>query len=146
MAKSGTTLEVDVFVAMQRAADHLEQGLAQVLREHGLTLPQYHVLRSLRGAGPDGLTCGDIKARMLCHDSDVTRLLDRLVRAGLVSRGRSEHDRRAVRTHLTPEGEQRLAALDQPVADYHRRSLAHLEERRLKKLLAYLERVRHHRA
>ena len=141
MAKSGPTVEVEVYLALHRAADQLEQGLSEVLRGGGLTSAQYMALQALREAGAEGLTCGEVKRHMLCHDSDVTRLVDRLQRSGLVSRTRSEEDRRAVRLHLTDLGRKRLAELDQPVAEYHRRSLAHLEERRLRKLLANLERL-----
>ena len=55
---------------------------AELMRGHDLSLPQYNVLRILRGAGDAGLRCSEVGARLLVHDPDVTRLLDRLEKGG----------------------------------------------------------------
>jgi DNA-binding MarR family transcriptional regulator len=135
-------LEQEVFLSILRTADHLDQGLAELLKPFGLTPTQYNVLRILRGAGARGLACRQLSERMLTHDPDVTRLLDRLERRGLLARRRPSQDRRVILTGITAEGLRLLEQLDAPVADLHRRQLAHLDEEQLRSLLALLERVR----
>lgn len=128
------TLEERVFESLLRAADYLLRAEVEVLREEGLTFPQYNVLRILRGAGGDGLACGAIGSRLIRHDPDITRLVDRLERRGLVARARDAADRRVVRTQVTPAGLELLARLDEPVDRIHERQLGHMSQTRLRQL------------
>jgi len=70
-------LEDQTFIALQKTADALGQEAGQLLKANGLTGAQYNVLRILRGSEPAGLACNDIGERMISHDPDMTRLLDR---------------------------------------------------------------------
>ena len=135
-------LEEHVFIGLLRAADGLLQGVERLLKAHGLSPAQYNVLRILRGAPPEGLSCREIGERMLTRDPDMTRLLDRLEKNGLVIRERQKTDRRVVATRSTPKALEALRRLDQPVREIHRRQLRHLAGARLKTLLALLEEVR----
>jgi DNA-binding MarR family transcriptional regulator len=80
-----------------------------------LTFTQYNVLRILNGAFPNGLSRADLTRRMLDRAPDLTRLIDRLVKRGLVQRLRSEHDGRQSIARITPRGRQ-LVALMHPKA------------------------------
>lgn len=126
--------EHEVFVALQRLASDLSQGVAELLKPSGISGPQYNVLRILRGAGPTGLPCGEIGGRLVTRDPDVTRLLDRLEKQGLVTRSRESEDRRVVTTRITDAGVALLATLDDPLAALHRRQLGHLGSERLRQL------------
>ncbi|MBZ5539804.1 MAG: MarR family transcriptional regulator [Acidobacteriia bacterium] len=134
--------EEEVFVSFQRAADWLLQGVERLLKPHGLSPAQYNVLRILRGAGPEGLSCREVAARMVTRDPDMTRLLDRLEKQGLLSRERRKDDRRVVTTRITPQGLELLQRLDQPLRELHRRQLRHIPAARLKTLAGLLEEVR----
>ncbi len=134
--------EEEVFLNLQRTADALMQGLAEVLKPAGLSPTQYNVLRILRGAGPAGLACREVGQRMLTRDPDVTRLLDRLEKRGLVTRSREQHDRRVITTRITAEGLRILQELDGPVAELHMRQLRHLGGSRLRALIDLLEGAR----
>ncbi len=127
------------YVALQRLAADLHQGVAEVLKAAGLSGPQYNALRILRGASPEGLSCGDIAARLIARDPDITRLLDRLEKRGLVTRFRETGDRRVVKTRITEAGQQLLASLDAPVDAEHRRQLGHLGREKLGALLELLK-------
>jgi DNA-binding MarR family transcriptional regulator len=116
-----------------RTADLLSRGPAQVLKSAELSPTQYNVLRILRGS-LDGLSCGEIGNRMITRDPDITRLLDRMEKRGLISRCREEKDRRTVMARVTPEGLELLARLDEPVQAMHRRQLGHLKAEQLEKL------------
>jgi DNA-binding MarR family transcriptional regulator len=109
--------EQQVVFGIVRVADVLMRRLTGTLEPFKLTLNQYSVLESLRGAGAAGLTCSEIGDGLVSRDPDVTRLLDRLELRGLVSRRRGRLDRRVVRTQITPQGVQLLEQLDAPAAD-----------------------------
>jgi DNA-binding MarR family transcriptional regulator len=121
-----------------RTADLLSRLPAQVLKTEDLSHTQYNVLRILRGA-PEGLPCGEIGNRMITRDPDITRLLDRMEKRGLISRCRETKDRRMVMTRITPEGLKVLARLDEPMQEAHRRQLGHLGPERLRQLARLLE-------
>jgi MarR family transcriptional regulator, organic hydroperoxide resistance regulator len=136
------SLEQEALLNVLRTADTLMQGIAAVLRPFKLSHSQYNVLRILRGAGAEGLACREIAARMITRDPDITRLLDRLERRGLVARTRDEKDRRVVMVRITPAGLRILMQLDEPIEEVDRRLLEHLGERRLRSLIQLLEATR----
>jgi len=135
-------LEDRIFISLQKTADCLGLEASQLLKPHGLTGTQYNVLRILRGAEPDGLACSGIGERMISHDPDMTRLLDRMEKRGLISRARQTDDRRVVKTRITSAGLNLLKNLDQPVRELHKRQFHHLPVVRLKTLAQLLEEVR----
>lgn len=145
-ADAGNPLEAQIFISLQKTADSLGQEGEQLLKPHGLTGTQYNVLRILRGAQPDGLACSSIGERMISHDPDMTRLLDRMESRGLITRARQSYDRRVVKTRITPAGLALLKSLDQPVRELHKRQFAHMPAARLNALAELLEEVRAHRA
>jgi DNA-binding MarR family transcriptional regulator len=132
----------ETFLNLLRTAGWLERAVEDALRPAGLTQPQYNVLRILHGAGKDGLPCGEVGARMITRDPDMTRLLDRMEKRGLIQRNRSEKDRRVVRAYLAPEGAAALKALEKPVREAIRRALEPLGEEKLATLTGLLEEVR----
>lgn len=132
-------LEDRVFVAVLRAADALGLQAEQRFKAAGLSATQYNVLRILRGAEPAGLPCRAIGERMISHDPDITRLLDRMEKRELISRERQTDDRRVVKTRITRKGLEVLRALDQPVHELHKRQFRHVPAARLKVLAELLE-------
>jgi DNA-binding MarR family transcriptional regulator len=135
-------LEERVFIALLKTADALGQEAEQLVRSANLTGTQYNVLRILRGAGPEGLACREIGERLISHDPDITRLLDRMEKRGLITRERQKDDRRVVKTRITPQGLGLLKPLDQPVRGLHKRQFQHMAAARLKTLAGILEEIR----
>jgi DNA-binding MarR family transcriptional regulator len=129
--------EEAAFLDLLRATDMLSRGLIAVLKTEDLSATQYNVLRILRGA-PEGLPCGEIANRMITRDPDITRLLDRLEKRGLISRTREVKDRRTVTARITPAGLKLLGSLDEPVQTTHRKQLGHLGRNRLRALTELL--------
>lgn len=140
-AKPAACPEEVVNLELLRTADLLERRFVPVLAAADLSTTQYNVLRILRGA-PGGLACGEIGGRMITRDPDITRLLDRLEKRGLISRVRGAEDRRQVLTRITPAGLTLLASLDEPVRQAHRALLGHLGAARLKQLSQLLRAAR----
>ena len=141
---SGASIPVQdrIFVALLQTADALSQEAEQFLKTAGMTGTQYNVLRILRGAEPEGLPCRGIGDRMISHDPDMTRLLDRMEKRGLITRERQTDDRRVVKARITPQALSLLKTLDQPIHELHKRQFRHMPATRLKILSRLLEEVR----
>lgn len=136
------SVQEEVVLSLVRTADEVVVPMNEVLRDAGLSQSQYNILRILRGAGEEGQPCGEISERMVRRDPDLTRLLDRLETAGLVSRSRDTRDRRVIRASITRKGLDLLAKLDQPLEESLKRALAHVPVARLRTLLELLEELR----
>lgn len=130
--------EDQTFIALLKAADALAQEAEQVLKAKGLTGTQYNVLRILRGAEPGGLACSTISERMISHDPDMTRLLDRMEKRSLITRQRQSDDRRVVKTRITASGLEILKRLEQPIRELHKRQFRHMATARVKTLASLL--------
>lgn len=142
IAHPALPLQDSLFISLHKTADFLGLEAEQLLKPHGLTGTQYNVLRILRGAEPDGLPCRVIGERMISHDPDMTRLLDRMEKRGIISRARQTDDRRVIKARITSAGLALLKSLDQPVRELHKRQFHHLPAARLKTLARLLEEVR----
>ena len=87
------------------AADAVEARFEAALSPTGLSLAKLAVLHFLAAAN-EPLPLSDLAARLHCVRSNITRLVDRLEKDGLVRRGGDLEDRRTVLAELTPTGEQ----------------------------------------
>lgn len=125
-----------------RTGHLLADAVERVLKPHGITATQYNVLRILRGAEPEGLSRNQVRERLLSRMPDATRLLDRMEKAGLVTRSREDGDRRLVTTRITEEGRRLVDKLDYVVEEEHYRPFSHLSEKQTRKLIKLLTLVR----
>jgi DNA-binding MarR family transcriptional regulator len=130
--------EEELYLNLARTTEALTWKIAEMLKTYELTGVQYNVLRILRGAGDEGLSCGAISERLITKDSDVTRLLERLETRGLVTRERKEEDRRHIISRITEAGLEILSEIDEPITLLHRQQLGHLGESLLEQLNALL--------
>ena len=140
--RRSTSPEEEVYLNIIRTAEALTWGVSETLKDADLTPAQYNVLRILRGAAPEGATCGQIGERMVTKDSDITRLLERLDTRGLITRERDVQDRRYITVKITTEGLSLLASLDEPIARCHERQIGHLGRERLASLGKLLDEAR----
>ena len=102
----------EAVVSLAVAADHLDQATEAVCGRHGITGDQYNVLRILRGVHPGGHPRCEVARRMIHPSPDVTRMLDRLSRQGLVRRLRNPEDRRESIATITQAGLELLDRVD----------------------------------
>jgi len=116
----------DLYLNLVRAHERFFADFAALFREHGLTQAQFNVLRILHGGPREGASCQYVGERLLNRVPDVTRLIDRMESAGLVTRTRSRDDRRVVRVRITTRGRTLCERLSEPVLDLHRKQIAHL--------------------
>jgi DNA-binding MarR family transcriptional regulator len=136
--KPFTSLEQEATLSIARTEAAIREPIEELLKEAGVSLTQYNVLRILRGAGPEGLTRNEIRDRLINRMPDVTRHLDRMEEAGWVSRVREVEDRRCVATHLTRSGRALVDSLDAPVDGEHIRRLGHMTRTQLRTLIELL--------
>ncbi|HKP97577.1 MAG TPA: MarR family transcriptional regulator [Fibrobacteria bacterium] len=134
--------EEELMLNIMRTADRLQRKMGELLKAVDLSATQYNVLRILRGAGSEGLACGEIGERMVTRDPDITRLLDRLEKRGLVARSREKEDRRVVTARIAQAGLDLLKKLDEPVVQAHKAQLGHLEAKQQETLIRLLETAR----
>jgi MarR family transcriptional regulator, organic hydroperoxide resistance regulator len=119
-----------------------ESWLSYLKRTEGISVSQYNILRILRGAQPQAIKSSDIADRMIYRDPDVTRLVDRLSKQGLVGREEDATDRRVVLVRITDAGLALLARLDEPVERHTKSVMAGLSPRQLRELCGLLDEVR----
>lgn len=138
------TREQEAAVGLLRTTDAIRRHFSAIVAPHGITLQQYNVLRILRGAGKDGLPTLAIGERMVEKTPGVTRLIDRLIKKGFVTRRPCDEDRRRVYCHLTATGLKVVNSLDDPIARGDAISVAPLSPAELDKLIGLLDKIRAH--
>lgn len=132
--------EQEVLLGLLIAAARIVEPWERFLKAtSALTNNQYNVLRILRGSHPTRLACSQIADRMITRDPDVTRLVDRLSRRGLVTRVRGRQDRRVVEVGITEKGLEVLRGLDPHVDRMPPAVLGHLGSKKLAQLRQLLE-------
>ncbi|MHC4217891.1 MAG: MarR family winged helix-turn-helix transcriptional regulator [Planctomycetota bacterium] len=114
-----------------RTADRLHDGAQRLLGTHGLSRSLYNALRITVAAGSDGIPVRAIADDMIVREPDISRLVDRLEKAGLVERRRSTKDRRVVYVRATRAGIAKAKALIGPLAELYDAQLGHLRANQL---------------
>jgi DNA-binding MarR family transcriptional regulator len=135
-------VEQEAYLSILRTASQLSHSADVFLKGHGVTQPQYNVLRILRGAGSEGLCRNQIAERLVTAVPDVSRLLDRMEDAGWIRRERGQQDRRQVSTTITEAGLKLLKTLDAPVNRMHGAQFKGMAAEQLQQLLEILTEVR----
>jgi DNA-binding MarR family transcriptional regulator len=136
------TKEEEAMLNVLRSADCLQRTFQRKIRGWGITATQYNVLRILRGAHPQGLTCTAIGDRMITAVPDITRLLARLKALKLIRQRRDRHDRRVVWTQIADSGLELLRQMDPEVQHVNKEMLEHLGPANLDQLIVLLEQAR----
>ncbi len=129
------SLADEAVVSLMVAAEHLDQAVAPIWERHGITADQYNVLRILRGVYPGGHPRNEVARRMIHRAPDVTRMLDRLVRRGVVARVRNAEDRRESIATITKAGLALLDRIDPDVLAVQKAVTAALPDPKLRQLV-----------
>ncbi|MDX2261331.1 MAG: MarR family transcriptional regulator [Gemmatimonadales bacterium] len=131
----------EAVVGILMVAAEVNREFAELCQGHGITLEQYNVLRILRGAKDAGLPRCEVAGRMITRAPDVTRMMDRLVKQGLVVRTWGTENRRHSIAKVTPEGLAVLAALDPHVAQLNAKVASQVGAEELPLLIGMLNRM-----
>ena len=136
------SLEEELILNLERTTAVLRRPFDELLKAHAVSRTQYNILRILRGAGLNGLGCRQIAERLITYDPDITRLLDRLEREGLVERRRDQVDRRVIVTRITGKGLKLVGTFDAPLSELVKELLGHLKKHEARSLVGLLEKAR----
>lgn len=134
------SVEVEAFLTLRWARDRVERAAQLPLRSAELTLPQYNVLRILRGS-PEGLQTQEVGDRLVAKAPNITRLVDKLERKQFLRRVRSDADRRVVTLMITEGGLRELESLEDPLDGAIIQAMSGLSASDLKTLIELLNRL-----
>lgn len=125
----------ETFFNIVRVYERFWSQTSRFLKDHDLTMQQYQVAQILAGSSSkEGLPSLVVAQRMLNRVPDITRLLDRMERRGLVNRARSLKDRRVVLVRLSAAGRSLVDELDEPIRAFHRECFDHMSSDELCRL------------
>lgn len=131
----------EALLAVMLANAAVDSMLDDMFDGSGITQPQYNVLRILNGVYPGAHCRSEIARRMVRRAPDLTRMLDRLVRLGLVERAKGERDHRQSMAKITEKGRALLEEM-RPKAQHMSQLLAdRLSADEARQLVTLLERV-----
>lgn len=115
--------------------------IKEFLRPYGVTMQQFNVLRILRGHYPENMSTSAIRDRMLDRNSDASRIVERLYKAGLVEKKICSQDRRLVDVKITEQGLEILEKIDKDI-DQMEAVFDSIPEQELKQLNQLLDRLK----
>jgi len=134
----------EALLAVMLANATLDSMMDDVFDGSSITQPQYNVLRILNGVHPSAHSRGEIARRMVRRAPDLTRMLDRLVRMGLVERAKGEKDHRQSLAKITPQGRELLEQLRPKVQRMNQLLADRMSPEEARQLVSLLERVYAH--
>lgn len=115
--------------------------VSAVLKQHGLTMEQFNVMRILKGKHPEALCVKNIGSRMIEKNSNVPRIIDRMILKGYAVRTQSPEDRRETLVSLTERGIEQLSHANEAMSAMAR-DIISLDDTQAEQLNGILETLR----
>lgn len=132
----------EVVIHSIRVGAAIMSHLNLFFEQFGVTPTQFNLLRIVyvRDENGEGVPAGTIGPRLLARIPDVSRMIDRLEKQGLLERVRGEGDRRVVRVRLTESGMDLVEKVHNPLIQHNVKLLSHLraKDEELERLAAAL--------
>lgn len=119
----------------------IDSKFSKLIEPFGISGVQYNVLRILKGVYPEGHARCEIASRMIERASDVTRIIDRLEKQGLVDRDRDTEDRRMSITRITSSGIETVEKIGPLIEKVHNVITKNLTEEECKTLSQLIEKM-----
>jgi DNA-binding MarR family transcriptional regulator len=142
--KQGLSLDSNygeqVLICLRRIMQAISLHSRSLVKQVGLTGPQLIFLKAVANSA-EAIPAGEVAKAISLSQATVTGILERMVRRGLVSRQRSERDKRRVLIRITPEGEEILAQAPPLMQASFLKQLDHLEDWELTMILSALQRI-----
>ncbi len=108
--------------------------VSMTLKEYGITEPQYNVLRVLKSADGKPLSVQTLLENMVQRNSNITRIVDKLVSKGFADRQECPTNRRKMDIKITKEGMRILKKLDAKVFGFHEPYTTKLEQEEIRNI------------
>lgn len=106
----------------------LEQKMMGIFKDNGITSHQFNVLRILRGNKGEPMPACAIQERMISRNSNVTRIVEKLLQKNYVTKKFNDQNRRMIEIKITTEGLELLSSLDNKIASMHHQIMDNLSE------------------
>ena len=137
------TVESDIFIAATSYSDQTLAEVHELLSIWGMTPLQYNALSVLYAEDKQdiGLPSKEIGSRLTTRVPDVTRLLDRMVDKGWITRERDSVNKRVVRSRLTGIGIELVESAHAPMLELETKQLNHLSDDEKNKLSELLKKA-----
>lgn len=119
----------------------LTETFQSLMKEHNLTATQYNVLRILRGQKQVPASIGLIKERMIERNSDVSRVIDRLLKKDLIERKENKLDRRQRDIIINQKGLDLLEVIDKSEDEFVQ-SFDHVSVEEVRMMNDLLDKIR----
>jgi len=116
--------------------------LSSLFKVYGISLPQFNVLRILRGQNGTAANLSTIQERMIHKMSNTTRLIDKLIDKGYVNRFVCEKNRRKIELFITDQGLKLLKSLDPTIDDKEKELLKNLNTKEKEELMRILSKIK----
>lgn len=120
----------------------VNERIKNFLEQYDLSTQQYNVLRILNGSFPQPLSTQEIRNRMLDKASDASRIVDRLIVKGLVTKKVCKDDKRLVDVLISDEGLKLLLVVNEKVDALDENILQNLSEKEAATLNELLDKIR----
>ncbi|MCX7878857.1 MAG: MarR family transcriptional regulator [Ignavibacteria bacterium] len=134
-------LREEVILNLNVASSILKGEFDKIMSGSSISATQYNVLRILKGVYPEGHPRCEIDARLIDRASDVTRIIDRLEKMGLVKRVKSKGDRRMSVTKITHHGIKLVDKITPKIQQQHNVSTKNLTDEECRILSELLEKL-----
>lgn len=133
---------LSLWLRMITCSTLVEREIRNLLREnHSVTLPRFDLMAALERE-PEGMTMGDLSKRLLVSNGNVTGVVERLHKEGLVMRQASPEDRRRFHVRLTAEGRTKFTEMATSHAAWIEDILGGIEDQAVEDLIMSMDRVK----
>ena len=141
MTNKDVLLNRELVVALLRSGSRFNDELNVLTKSYGISLPQFNVLRILRGQKGKPANLSTLNEHMIHKMSNTTRLVDKLIEKKLVERDICENNRRKVEITITPKGLNLLTNIDNKLATKEAQLVQHITPIEKEKLIDLISKL-----
>lgn len=134
-------LTKETVISLLRSGYKVNDELSALFKTHGISLPQFNVLRILRGRKGEAANLSTIQEQMIHKMSNTTRLIDKLIEGGYVNRFVCEKNRRKIEIFITKKGLEFLNSLDEKLETKERFLMNNLDNKEKEELMRLLSKI-----
>lgn len=125
-----------------RTGHWITDSVSHELKEFGISEPQFNVLRILKGQKGAAISVEEITKHMVQRSSNVTRIIDKLLVRGFVTRQECPTNRRKMDISITEEGGKFLEVLNKKLEDFHEPMISRLTEEEAQTLTTLIQKLK----
>lgn len=132
----------DTVISILTSGYKINDELSSLFKKFDLSLPQFNVLRILRGQRGKPANLSTVQERMIHKMSNTTRLIDKLIQKGFVKRNICENNRRKIEIYITNSGLELLKSIDETLNNKESFILENINLEEKKELLRILSKIK----